>query len=242
MPSQDTYLAFAIVMVLFVPLVAIAIDWFGKPIKRRFVPKMYRYPDERRRREAAARPTRWSEATFVLPLTPELTHEYAERERAAEARESIAALVNETFQQPVPQVMLAPPVFDQDVAKVTDPDTVVETAPVPVRPVIERRIGWQVGDYIYNLTVDGREPSPATVRGRYWRNVAAAESAQRIFGTANLARMTDGKPPRRRNPRNGRIETMVLPTAGFVESAGRAPVPYWPGNEIDPFAEEPGRR
>lgn len=234
MPSQDTYLTFAIVMLLLVPAVAIAIDWFGKPIKRRFIPKMYRYPDERRPRAEAIRPTAWSEATFVLPLTPELSADFAERQRRLEAKNAIAELVDETFNRQGTAVVVGP-VFDQDDAPIVD--VTVETARVPalVGPAIERRVGWQVGDYIYNLTIDGREPSAATVRGRYWRNVAAAESAQRIFGSSNLERMAGGKPPRRRNPRNGRIETMVLPTATFDEGAGAAPVPYWPGNEIDPF-------
>jgi hypothetical protein len=235
MTDQDTYLLFATIMVLLVPLTAIAIDWFGKPIKRRFIPKMYRYPDERRPRAEAVKPTRWSEATFVIPLTPELSVQFAEHQRQLEARESIAELVNETFDQPVPVLASGAPMFDQDDAEIVD-ITREPVAAVPTLPAIERSVGWQIGDYIYNLTIDGREPSAATIRGRYWRNVAAAESAQRIFGAANLERMTTGKPPRRRNPRNGRIETMVLPTATFDDSLGKAPVPYWPGNEIDPFA------
>lgn len=73
MTPPETYVAFGAVMLL-IALLAVAIDWFGKPLRhRKFVPKMYRYPDERRARRAPDRPTPWSDAALVLPVTEGLT-------------------------------------------------------------------------------------------------------------------------------------------------------------------------
>ena len=69
MSSSETYIAFAAIM-LVIALLAVAIDWFGKPLRhRKFVPKIYRFPDERVPRRAPQRLTPWSDAALVLPVT-----------------------------------------------------------------------------------------------------------------------------------------------------------------------------
>ena len=47
MSSPETFLAFGAIM-LIVALIGVAIDWFGKPLRhRKFIPKAYKFPDER---------------------------------------------------------------------------------------------------------------------------------------------------------------------------------------------------
>ena len=47
MTSPETFIAFAAIMIV-IALIGAAIDWVGAPLRhRRFVPKAYRFPDER---------------------------------------------------------------------------------------------------------------------------------------------------------------------------------------------------
>ena len=47
MSSDETFLAFAAIM-LIIALIGVAIDWFGTPLRhRKFIPKAYKFPDER---------------------------------------------------------------------------------------------------------------------------------------------------------------------------------------------------
>jgi hypothetical protein len=56
---------------------------------------------------------------------------------------------------------------------------------------------WKVGDDIYKLTKAGNQPKWSTVRGRYWKNAAAAKNASALWDTQNLARMRSGLAPQR---------------------------------------------
>ena len=68
MDSPETFIAFGAVM-LVIALLGVAIDWFGKPLRhRRFVPKMYRFPEERQPKRSKVRQTPWSDTSFVLPV------------------------------------------------------------------------------------------------------------------------------------------------------------------------------
>lgn len=309
MSSPETYIAFAAVM-LVIALLGVAIDWFGKPLRhRKFVPKMYRFPDERVPRRAPARSTPWSDSALVLPVS-QGTLEPAPRptgpppDTTPPARPLFSGAVGSTTTarsaSPYPDAHLHPvddagadtaedrnesgddaaplDVPTQTVGAVGidhpdnpddpddpdgpgEPDTDAtadagtehgagsdETDPSPVSVFADvsppgaepdgsrrRAEGWEPGDYVFNFTRDGREPSPTTVRQRFWKNVGAAAGAS-TFGQANLARLQSGKPPQRRNPRTGRIETMQLPAATYDDSNGELPVPSWPTVAIDPFA------
>ena len=124
---------------------------------------------------------------------------------------------------------------DPDAAEL-EPLTARETAEEPPASAAPGRIrGWRPGQYVFNLTPDGREPSATTVRTRYWKNVADTGGAG-IFGADNVARMSEGRAPRRLNHRTGKHESMSLPTSGYDAGAGQTPVPEWPVAEIDPFA------
>lgn len=298
MDSPELFIAFGAVM-LVVALLSVAVDWFGKPLKhRRFVPKAYRYPDERQPRRSQVRSTEWSEAPFVMPVVEAPVERQPLRYPDPRTAGSL-----DTPLDPLPPgvgVDLGPPttmvpvvelgvdadtplVFepdtDEDAGSVeglgdgdelvasteahprivtleeTDPEAVelatlvddagldgheTETDPADAEPTSERsgagRLrGWRPGQYVFNLTPDGREPSATTVRTRYWKNVADTGGAG-IFGSDNVARMSEGKAPRRFNHRTGKHESMSLPTAGYDVQAGQTPVPAWPVAEVDPFA------
>ena len=50
------------------------------------------------------------------------------------------------------------------------------------------------GDDIYNLTKSGSEPTPSTVRSRFWKNVGVSPGAI-IFGTSNVEDYVMGSHP-----------------------------------------------
>ena len=93
-----------------------------------------------------------------------------------------------------------------------------------------------IRDSIYNLTKSGSEPTPSTVRSRFWKNVGVSPGAI-IFGTSNVERLRDGKPPQRRNPRTSKYETMKVHLLSYEDGHGRTPIPNWPNSSVDPFGE-----
>jgi hypothetical protein len=228
MSSSETFVAFGLVM-LVVALLAVAIDWFGKPMKhRRFVPKMYRYPDERAPHRPPSGRTRQSvEADRA-------------RHGAVGARPDPMHL-DVPVLTPIESASVALPApLPPDGDGPTAPDdaaVAVGEAAVAVSDhggPLDRRIGWSPGEYVFNLTADGSEPAPSTVRTRYWRNVAASPGSM-IFGASNIERMRAGKAPQRRNPRTGRTEMMKLHAVTFEDTNGATPIPIWPDDSIDPF-------
>ena len=217
MSDPQLFIAFGAIM-LVIALAGVAIDWVGKPLRhRKFVPKVYRYPDERRPRGSSVRPTEWSDRSFVLPV-------------AAPPPRPVIGPGEVGLDRAVPQpgtVHPGPSVFDQD----TDEGPPTEA----VEPAPSRE--WQPGDSVHDVDERGEVPSPALIRERYWRNVAATAGAA-MFGADNVDRMAAGRGPRRRNPRTGRTETMRLPD---VDGSGRSlPVPAWPDDDVvDPFVDRP---
>ncbi len=265
MDSPALFLAFGAVM-LVVALLAVAVDWFGKPLRhRRFVPKIYRFPDERQPRHSQVRRTDWSDASLVLPVV--------ERSDVHLVRYPDPGGPGTGLPTPSPYLDPGPPtaqvpVVDPEVdglpsfeagdegasaleglvtvedlegtarrtveAEVEEsrPEATTEDDDAPDAP---RRAGWETGQYVFNLTPDGRDPSTTTIRNRYWKNVAATPGAS-IFGADNMTRMRAGKAPQRLNHRTGKQETMRLPSSGWDAEDGSTPVPAWPATEVDPFA------
>ena len=255
MTSPETFIAFAAIMIV-IALIGAAIDWVGAPLRhRRFVPKAYRFPDERLfRNESLNNPdihasTSSSGSIYfkeeTLPIESEerfqsgngievLTLETPIKEGATDG--TTAELGVDPLQHrgdkasvEIEQEKIASIV--QDEIKLPLQEGV--TSPKRHEGTLRLR-GWKPGGYIYNLTQDGREPSPATVKTRYWKNVGAA-SGSAIFGGHNIERMKDGKPPQRRNFKSGKMETMRISPKSFEESEGEIPIPYWPSNAVDPF-------
>ena len=255
MTSPETFIAFAAIMIV-IALIGAAIDWVGAPLRhRRFVPKAYRFPDERLfRNESLNNPdihasTSSSGSIYfkeeTLPIESEerfqsgngievLILETPIKEGATDGttaelgvdplqhrgdkasveleQEKISAIVQDEIKLPL-QEGVTPPKRHEGTLRLR---------------------GWKPGGYIYNLTKDGREPSPATVKTRYWKNVGAA-SGSAIFGAQNILRMKEGKPPQRRNYKSGKIETMRISPKTFEESGGEIPIPYWPTSAVEPY-------
>lgn len=294
MTDSELIVLFALAM-LAMALVAIAVDWLGKPIHRRFVPKIFRYADEL---APPADPTRtgWSDDTFAVPENPPDDQPIAFLDGSTEW--TSAALVipapdeatgtTPLFDQFASDADDDPPLFDQfapdtdddpphhpdatehpDAATIADApegdgtETTADASPIdhepaavgatraPVeagdptprrtadapsrRTTTERGTGWRPGQFVFNLTRDGNEPSPEVIRRRFWRNIAASDHVS-AFGATNAERLAAGKAPSRHNPRRGSTETMRLPVASFTESGGRPPAPSWPDDDVDPYA------
>lgn len=276
MNSPQLFIAFGALM-LIAALLGVAIDWFGKPLRhRRFVPKVYRFPDERQPRRSKIRSTEWSETSFVLPvIDPEAAIEpyrYPEPGQPDVLESAPPFGLVRDLGPPTAQVPVVDldEVFDlersNDIATAPDLVTLEDTNPEhtqlepldttaamapssnddgppdihaqgmePTDKDVGRGRGWRPGQYVFNLTPDGREPSATTVRTRYWKNVAATMGAS-VFGETNLSRMGDGKPPQRLNHRTGTVESMRLPSTHVGDDGGQTPVPEWPAPELDPFA------
>ena len=255
MTSPETFIAFAAIMFV-IALIGAAIDWVGAPLRhRKFVPKAYRFPDERLfRNERLHSPN----APSAAPSS-RVTH-INEEAVVVEGKDS-SQVENDTtvitldpsdgqdqhlglFEDQVGnfEPSLEGPsaneiVPDEDLTTVREETTIAtqESISIPNRHEEALRLrGWEPGGYIYNLTKDGREPSPATVKTRYWKNVGAS-SGSAIFGAQNILRMKEGKPPQRRNYKSGKIETMRISPKTFEESGGEIPIPYWPSSAVDPY-------
>jgi hypothetical protein len=256
MSSTEAFLAFGTVM-LVVALLAVAIDWFGKPMRnRRFVPKIYRYPDERGPRRVHDRPASPSAPPprpGPGPLAPfETSAAPIPARTAAPPIPAIEPLLVESHDSPYPdgpgglggKVAVRDEV-DLETPDVTDPgrlppDEIPSDATQSV-PIVDgastpaaRGRGWSPGDSVYNLTAGGSEPVASTIRNRYWRNVAASPGAS-LFGAENVRRMAEGKAPQRHNPRTGKTETMRLGSVDYLANQGRTPVPHWPDSSVDPY-------
>ncbi len=223
MTTTELLVFFAVAM-LAIAVLAIAVDWVAKPIRRRFIPKMYRFPEELGRQAPPPDPslTGWSDQYFVIPDELVSTNGHVLDWPNLEAIE-----------------------LDDD--GVEPPGVAYDSDDVPFDYVHEhgdgedggglphRALGWQRGQYVYNLIGNGSEPSVEIVRTRFWKNVSSTEHAG-VFGAHNVARMSRGRPPKRRNPRTGRDESMQLVVEGYLEAQGRPPRPRWPDDEVDPFA------
>lgn len=94
-------------------------------------------------------------------------------------------------------------------------DRLIDAHPTGVNPAAEPAqhseaapVSWSVGMSLDD-TVAGERPSLSVKAYRYWRSLGSRTIASH-FGDENLMRMSQGKPPKRYNPRSGKIETVEL--------------------------------
>lgn len=251
MSSPETFLAYGAIM-LIIALVGVAIDWFGKPLRhRKFIPKAYKFPDERHFRSqifnskpfpansANAIPSGASEshAPVAQKQSGQLGHSLDE-ESSLSSIEVPAVVISGVTEREQPatatsESALADYPLDAENNDISDHQ---EDDIEQEKTGFIRLQGWAPGGYIYNLKQDGTEPSPSTVRSRFWKNVGVA-SGSAMFGTNNVNRLRNGKPPQRRNPRNGKIETMKVLLLSYEEGKGATPIPHWPTKAINPFGD-----
>ena len=255
MTSPETFIAFAAIMFV-IALLGAAIDWFGTPLRhRRFVPKAYRFPDERLFRNESLH-----NSDIAIPGNSSEPIQVQGEIVAIETKESdpggdsagllilepstkqaaIIDLPEEKVDNPLLHLDASDPIdLKQASTKVELEEHADHNAQDNLPPASKykgtlRLRGWSPGGYIYNLTKEGKDPSPVTVKTRFWKNVSAS-SGSAIFGATNIGRMQEGKPPQRRNYQSGKIETMRISPKSFEESGGEIPIPYWPSNAVDPY-------
>tara|TARA_B100000902_G_scaffold40036_1_gene47587 strand:+ start:6710 stop:7477 length:768 start_codon:yes stop_codon:yes gene_type:complete len=253
MSSPETFLAFGAIM-LIIALIGVAIDWFGTPLRhRKFIPKAYKFPDERLFRSDIFSSSR---RTDIQPST--------EHPEGSNYRDMIAAgklentqtesNTNEDSNEAIVEISESSkgeaklPIKSSAGEETIDRSSELiigdesESSKSSAEPEFEattagiRLRGWSPGDDIYNLTKSGSEPTPSTVRSRFWKNVGVSPGAI-IFGTSNVERLRDGKPPQRRNPRTSKYETMKVHLLSYEDGHGRTPIPNWPNSSVDPFGD-----
>jgi len=252
MSSPETFLAYGAIM-LIIALVGVAIDWFGTPLRhRKFIPKAYKFPDERHFRSQIfnSKPFTTKSTVAVSPETPEIRIPMAQN--GSERLDEFLTEENSFPPPHIPEVGISEEI-EQETPASLSPESLPkddhrkdsnrgsndyqEDNLEQGKAGLIRLQGWTPGGYIYNLKQDGTEPSPSTVRARFWKNVGVATGSA-LFGTNNVARLRNGKPPQRRNPRTGKIETMKILLLSYEESKGATPIPHWPTNAINPFGDK----
>jgi len=253
MSSPETFLAYGAIM-LIIALVGVAIDWFGKPLRhRKFIPKAYKFPDERHFRSEIFNSKPLTSAPSVV--APQRISEGQTSLTDGDSNQLTATTNEETSGSEI--VVADSNDFSEAEKKIEESSGSIISVGKDIEPEerqnklnltenesstqgqtgLLRLQGWSPGGYIYNLTQSGSEPSPSTVRSRFWKNVGVAPGSA-LFGSDNVTRLREGKPPQRRNPRTNKIETMKVLLLSYEEGKGITPIPQWPTNDVDPFGEK----
>lgn len=258
MQTFETLIVFG-ALVAIIALVAIAIDWVGKPLRnRRFIPRIYRYDDE-------ILPSAFPAGPPMLP--PDQAPPMVVVSAPADQRPPRAVATVDTELRPPTRPLDAPvaqpaaaqaerrfgSAFSDLVSKTTD--EVPTRAPSVGAVVGDAVVGgassrphdlvaeagtlvatggsWEPGMSL-DAQVGDRKPTPAVKAERFWKSVAASAAGSH-FDDDNTARMADGKAPRRRNPRTGHYETMQLVglRRASLDSAVRM---KWPDDSVDPWS------
>ena len=95
--------------------------------------------------------------------------------------------------------------------------------------------GMVTGDDIYNLTKSGSEPTPSTVRSRFWKNVGVSPGA--IILGQTMLKITRWEATSTKESKNIKIETMKVHLLSYEDGHGRTPIPNWPNSSVDPFGD-----
>ena len=177
MTSPETFIAFTAIMIV-IALIGAAIDWVGAPLRhRRFVPKAYRFPDERLfRNESLNNPDTHSSTSSsgsiyfkeeTVPIESdesfqpgnsirELTLEDSIKEGTTDgtsAELGVDPLQHRRDKAPVELEQEKSSTIVQDEIKLPLQEGL--TPPKRHEGTLRLR-GWKPGGYIYNLTQDGR--------------------------------------------------------------------------------------
>ncbi|HJM96565.1 MAG TPA: hypothetical protein QF776_00140, partial [Acidimicrobiales bacterium] len=238
MSSPETFLAYGAIM-LIIALVGVAIDWFGKPLRhRKFIPKAYKFPDERHFRSEIFNSKPLTSAPSVV--APQRISEGQTSLTDGDSNQLTATTNEETSGSEI--VVADSNDFSEAEKKIEESSGSIISVGKDIEPEerqnklnltenesstqgqtgLLRLQGWSPGGYIYNLTQSGSEPSPSTVRSRFWKNVGVAPGSA-LFGSDNVTRLREGKPPQRRNPRTNKIETMKVLLLSYEEGKGITP-------------------
>lgn len=249
MRSFEVVIVFAALMAL-VALVAVAIDWVGKPLRhRRFIPRLYRYEDElpfelqpapvgvALEAPAPAQPVRAD--------TSRRARRGARRARPAPADQAEPAVaVAPSVLAPGPVVMpTAPPMAGAPAAFSAN---LAPEAPAFAQATRSQIAGrgdtappstadkWQPGLPLDTL-LNSRKPTVAVKAERYWISLGAQLTPGSHFDDEMKSEMLSGRAPSRRNPRTGRSERMQLEGLRSASSLDDVRM-HWPDAAVDPWS------
>ncbi len=282
MGTFELLIVFAALMAV-IALVAIAIDWVGRPLKnRRFIPRIYRYEDEISPDDeyglqpplvAAGPPLSAAPPVVMTPPqpVPPLPHP-AGAPPVVPPQPAVAAPPPASMAPVRPEIVkpstttvaaeLAPRPPAADAAPVAHPDSVAPNATGPAstsafqdtigpadepaafaqskprgiaETVSEQSASAWTPDMPLDARVNDANPTPDEKAARYWMATADGAGATTHFDEVNLARMSQGKAPTRRNPRSGDVEAMDL--VGLRAASHRSDVRMkWPDETVDPWS------
>lgn len=256
MDTFELLIVFA-ALIAVIALVAIAIDWVGRPLKnRRFIPRIYRYDDEivpeyESPMANVAVPQGVPAPVAVAPppvLPPPMHHppvvatipaELAPRPPAAApaAPASAAAPVVPAASASPTAAPVAGSAFSGQIddGETTLPNTRTGRSDGIAETVADAGVDtWMPGMPLDTRAGDSK-PTMAVKAERFWRAIAANVSSPSHFDEADLARMHAGRAPTRRNPRTGETEAMEL--VGLRSASHRSDVRMmWPDPTVDPWS------
>ena len=258
MGTAEILIVFSALMAL-IALVTIGIDWIGKPLKhRRFIPRIYRFDDEKLPTDAYGHTRLPTQAAASPPpgygvgvQTHPAPHMQVRAPQPTQPPPVVVAHVdrsNETVRVPIAAEADPAPAASVAAAATSAPSTSAfsellgpdsgEHSRIAGRTIAGQDADapaatWQIGMAI-DLADEGRKPSLAVKAERFWSTTANAMAASH-FDDENLARMAAGKAPRRLNPRTGRTEAMQL--TGLRQASTHDQVRMrWPDEAADPWA------
>lgn len=267
-----------------VSLVAIGIDWVGKPLRhKRFIPRMFRYEDEEFVTEYVHEPeylppTESEPVTHVQYLQPphitphpQQQPQQPQQPTQPQAQPSQPQQPQQPTQQPSQLLVseqpigLEPEVLVAPLASEVDPEDVavgafgsavagehganehgadehsasegVESIAVGVIASTETVESAQVWDISMPLDVRVKDklPTLSVKANRFWKARSQDPISQSQYDPDTLERMSQGKAPRRRNPRTGSFETPEL--FGLRAASRHEDVQIrWPDDSIDPWS------
>lgn len=230
-----------------IALVAVAIDWVGRPLRnRRFIPRIYRYSDELPAQmptfdlpHPVAVPGAYVDAQAPFAPPPDLGSVPAALAPSAPPLHEppnaspLAHTVPAASAPPAPRLAASSAStfadsLESESTSIDGRDTIASTVPV------ESADEWHTGMALDSRVRD-QSPTPAAKAERFWKSFAQRHGASSHFDAQTLALMADGKAPRRRNPRNGSIESVELVGLRAASDLGDVQM-LWPDTSADPWS------
>lgn len=251
MRTLELMIVFGALMAI-LAVVAIAIDWVGRPLRGRpFISRMYRYDDElapgapvgvgaaiNSGQPGAARlpPIVLPPPAALAPPAPMLAPG-----TAPPANGSTSAFSDSVFAPPdtaargIPKVTVAAETPDNPDAAWDELIAENPTAGVPqVKDNADVAVlQWQPGMAL-DATIRDHRPTSLDKAERYWKSKAASTHPTH-FDRIQVQRMSEGRAPQRLNPLTSLTESLELAdirSASHVDDV-RA---QWPGYSVDPWS------
>lgn len=258
MGTTEIIVVFAALMAL-IALVSIGIDWIGKPLKhRRFIPRIYRFDDEKVPVDAFGNPVFDQVDPTLAPHGFPVAGFQPVPPPAAPLPAQPAPVVVARVPERASPTTTTPPTATPAPASQPSPasspsasstssafsDSLIERPPSSAASTIahagpttdEQRIApdrWIPGLPL-DATINDEPPSLAVKAERFWMATRVAAGGNH-FDSTNLDRMGSGKAPRRKNPRSGQLESMQL--SGLRRATKPDEVHMrWPDDAVDPWS------